>query len=213
MEYKDLLLKRRSVRKFADEDVTKDQLNQILQAGLLAPTSRNRKPCNFLVVSNKETLKELSEVKEHGSKFLADANKAIVVIANTLVADTWIEDSSIALSFMHLMAADIGVGSCWIQIHMRKSSDGEDAEKLVRDIVKIDDYFRIVGILALGIPDGDVKPHTLEDIDKTNINIESDIYKELNVNEINSEILCTKLVEYALDNGSTDNISCIVIEI
>ena len=169
MEYKDLLLKRRSVRKFTDEDVTKDQLNQILQAGLLAPTSRNRKPCNFLVVSNKETLKELSEVKEHGSKFLADANKAIVVIANTLVADTWIEDSSIALSFMHLMAADIGVGSCWIQIHMRKSSDGEDAEKLVRDIVKIDDYFRIVGILALGIPDGDVKPHNLEDIDKTNI--------------------------------------------
>ena len=160
MEFKDLLLKRRSVRKFADEDVTKDQLNQVLQAGLLAPTSRNRKPCNFLVVSNKETLKELSEVKEHGSKFLADANKAIVVIANTLVADTWIEDSSIALSFMHLMAADIGVGSCWIQIHMRKSSDGEDAEKLVRDIVKIDDYFRIVGILALGIPDGDVKPHT-----------------------------------------------------
>ncbi len=169
MEFKDLLLKRRSVRKFTDEDVTKDQLNQILRSGLLAPTSRNRKSCNFLVVSNKETLKELSEVKEHGSKFLADANKAIVVIANTLVSDTWIEDSSIALSFMHLMAADIGVGSCWIQIHMRKSSDGEDAEKLVRDIVKIDDYFRIVGILALGIPDGDVKPHTLEDIDKTNI--------------------------------------------
>lgn len=169
MEYKDLLLKRRSVRKFTDEDVTKDQLNQILQAGLLAPTSRNRKPCNFLVVSNRETLKELSEVKEHGSKFLADANKAIVVIANTLVADTWVEDSSIALSFMHLMASDIGVGSCWIQIHMRKSADGEDAEKLVRDIVKIDDYFRIVGILALGIPDGDINPHSLEDIDKTNI--------------------------------------------
>ena len=169
MEYKDLLLKRRSVRKITDDDVTKDQLNQILQAGLLAPTSRNRKPCNFLVVSNKETLKELSEVKEHGSKFLADANKAIVVIANTLVADTWIEDSSIALSFMHLMASDIGVGSCWIQIHMRKSADGEDAEKLVRDIVKIDDYFRIVGILALGIPDGDINPHSLEDIDKTNI--------------------------------------------
>ena len=169
MEFKDLILKRRSVRKFKNEEVTKNQLNQILQAGLLAPTSRNRKPCNFLVVSNKETLKELSEVKEHGSKFLADANKAIVVIANTLVSDTWIEDSSIALSFMHLMAADIGVGSCWIQIHLRQSADGEDSEKLVRDIVKIDDYFRIVGILALGIPDGDVKPHTLEDIDKTNV--------------------------------------------
>ena len=169
MEFDDVLLKRRSVRKFKDEEVTKDQLNQILQAGLLAPTSRNRKPCNFLIVSNKDILKELSKVKEHGADFLAGANKAIVVIANTLLADTWIEDSSIALSFMHLKATDIGVGSCWIQIHLRKSADGEDVEKLVRDIVKIDDYFRIVGILALGIPDGDVKPHTFEDIDKTNV--------------------------------------------
>lgn len=166
MEFEDVLLKRRSVRRYTDDDITKEQLNRILKAGLLAPTSRNRKPCNFLVVSNKQTLKELADIKEHGSKFLADANKAIVVIANTMVADTWIEDSSIALSFMHLMAADIGVGSCWIQIHMRKSADGEDAEKLVRDIVKIDDYFRIVGILALGIPDGDVKPHSLDDVDK-----------------------------------------------
>lgn len=169
MDFDDLLLKRRSVRKFTDENITKKELNQILKAGLLAPTSRNRKPCNFLVVSNKETLKELADVKEHGSKFLADANKAIVVIANTLVSDTWIEDSSIALSFMHLMAANIGVGSCWIQIHLRKSSEGEDSEKLVRDIVKIDDYFRVVGILALGIPDGDVKPHSLDELDKTGI--------------------------------------------
>ncbi len=169
MDFEEVLLKRRSVRNYTDDDVTKEQLNKILEAGLLAPTSMNRKPCNFLVVSNKDTLKELSEVKAHGSQFLAGANKAIVVIANTLQADTWIEDSSIALSFMHLMATDIGVGSCWIQIHMRKSADGEDSEKLVRDIVKIDDYFRIVGILALGIPDGEVEAHTLEDMDKSKV--------------------------------------------
>lgn len=166
MEFDEVLLKRRSVRKFTHKDVTLNQLNQILQAGLLAPTSMNRKPCNFLVVSNKDKLKELATVKEFGSSFLADADKAIVVIANTLKADTWIEDSSIALSFMHLKATDIGVGSCWIQIHLRKSSDGEDSEKLVREILKIDDYFRIVGILSLGIPDGEVKPHTLDEIDK-----------------------------------------------
>ncbi|MBQ9026444.1 MAG: nitroreductase family protein [Methanobrevibacter sp.] len=169
MDFDDVLLKRRSVRKFTGEEVTKNQLNEILKAGLLAPTSMNRKPCSFLVVSDKKTLKDLSEVKQHGSQFLAGADKAIVVIANTLKADTWIEDSSIALSFMHLMAANVGVGSCWIQIHLRKSAEGEDAEKLVRGIVKIDDYFRIVGILALGIPDGEVKPHTLDDMDKSQI--------------------------------------------
>ena len=169
MDFTDILLKRKSVREFSDEDITKEQLNKILEAGLLAPTSRNLKPCNFLVVSNKDTLKELSEVKEHGSQFLADANKAIVVVADSLLADTWIEDSSIALGYMHLMAASIDVDSCWIQIRLRKSCDGEDAEKLVRDIVKIDDFYRVVGILALGIPKGEVKGHTLEDMDKNKV--------------------------------------------
>ena len=169
MDFTDILLKRKSVREYGEENITKEQLNKILEAGLLAPTSRNLKPCNFLVVSNKDTLKELSEVKEHGSQFLANANKAIVVVADSLLADTWIEDSSIALGYMHLMASSIDVGSCWIQIRLRKSADGEDAEKLVRDIVKIDDFYRVVGILALGIPKGEVKGHTLEDMDKNKV--------------------------------------------
>ena len=45
----------------------------------------------------------------------------------------------------------------------------EENEEVVKDITGLDDYFRIVGILALGIPDGDVKPHTLEDMDKSKI--------------------------------------------
>ncbi len=169
MDFTDILLKRKSVREYSGEDISKDQLNKILEAGLLAPTSRNLKPCNFLIVSNKDTLKKLSEVKEHGSKFLADADKAIVVVADSQLADTWIEDSSIALGYMHLMASSIDVGSCWIQIRLRKSSDGEDAEKLVRDIVKIDDFYRIVGILALGMPKDEIKGHTLDDIDKNKV--------------------------------------------
>ena len=169
MDFLDLLLKRRSVRNFTDENISKEDLNLILQAGLLAPTSRNRKPCNFLVVENKETLKKLSKAKESGSAMLADCDKAIVVIANTLISDTWIEDSSIALSFMHLMAANLDIGSCWVQIHLRKDAEGHDSEDVVRDIVGIDEFHRIVGILALGIPEGKVKPHTLDDIDKEKI--------------------------------------------
>ena len=60
MELLDVMLKRRSTRKFTDEAVTKDELDKILQAALLAPTSMNRKPCNFMVVERKETLKLLS---------------------------------------------------------------------------------------------------------------------------------------------------------
>ena len=167
MDLLDVMLKRRSVRKYTDEEIPKEKLNRILQAGLLAPTSRNLRPCNFLVIENKE--KEISKSKAFGASFVKDANKAIAVIANGEISDTWIEDSSIALAFMHLMAAEQDIGSCWIQIHLRKSKLGKSTEDLVRDILGIDDYFRIVGILALGIEDGHTEAYSLDDIDKEKV--------------------------------------------
>ena len=162
------MLKRRSTRKFNDEPVTKEELEKILQAALLAPTSMNRKPCNFLVVERKETLVELSKCKNHGAELIANADKAIVVVADTMIADTWCEDSSIALTHMHLMATELNLGSCWVQIHLR-DKDGVDAEEVLRDIVKIDDHYRIVGILVIGHSDDIPQPHTLDDIDKSKI--------------------------------------------
>lgn len=168
MELIDLMLKRRSTRKFNGEEISKDDLDRILQAALLAPTSRNRKPCSFMVVERKETLNELSQSKDHGAELIKGADKAIVVIADSMIADTWIEDSSIALTYMHLMAADLDIGSCWVQIHLR-NKDGNDSERIVRDILKIDDNYRIVGILALGHSDNIPKAHTLDDIEKDKI--------------------------------------------
>lgn len=164
----DLMLKRRSTRKFSDEPVTKDELDNILQAALLAPTSMNRKPCNFMVVERKETLKELSKCKNHGADLIDGADKAIVVIADTLIADTWIEDSSIALTYMHLMATELDLGSCWVQVHLR-DKDGENSEEVVRDILKIDSHYRIVGILAIGHSENIPQPHSLDELDKSKI--------------------------------------------
>ncbi|WP_305514461.1 nitroreductase family protein [Methanobrevibacter sp. V14] len=164
----DVMLKRRSTRKFGDEQITKEELDKILQAALLAPTSMNRKPCNFMVVERAETLEKLSKSKNHGADLIKGANKAIVVIADTMIADTWCEDSSIALTYMHLMATELEVGSCWVQIHLR-SKDGIDSEEIVRDILKIDNHYRIVGILALGHSEDIPKPHKEADIDKSRI--------------------------------------------
>lgn len=168
MELLDVMLKRRSTRTFTEKSVTKEELDKILQAALLAPTSRNRKPCNFMVVERKQTLEELSKSKDHGAGLLSGADKAIVVIGDTLISDTWIEDSSIALTYMHLMASELGLGSCWVQIHLR-SKEGQDSEKLVRDILKIDDHYGIVGILALGHSDSIPEAHSLDDVDRDKI--------------------------------------------
>ena len=70
---------------------------------------------------------------------------------------------------MHLMAAEQDIGSCWIQIHLRTSESGESSEDYVREVLGIDDYFRIVGILSLGIPFYEVKGYKIEDIDKKRV--------------------------------------------
>ena len=168
MELIDVMLKRRSTRKFNDEPVTREELDKILQAALLAPTSMNRKPCNFMVVERKETLTDLANSKDHGADLINGADKAIVVVADTMVADTWIEDSSIALTYMHLMATELGLGSCWVQIHLR-SKNGKDSEEIVRDILKIDDHYRVVGIMALGHSDDIPPAHELADVDKNKV--------------------------------------------
>ena len=164
----DLMYKRRSTRKFNDKNISKEDLDLILQSALLAPTAMNRKPCNFMVVERSETLNQLSKSKDMGSDLISGANKAIVVIADSMIADTWIEDSSIALTHMHLMATELDIGSCWVQIHLR-TKDGQDSEEIVRDILKIDPHYRIVGILALGHTDKMPKPHDADDLDKTKI--------------------------------------------
>lgn len=169
MELTDLILKRRSVRKYTNEDIPADKIERILQAGLLAPTSKNRKPCEFVVVRDRDTICKLSKAKASGAGMLSECNAAVVVLANTEKADTWIEDSSIALSYMDLMAAEQGIGSCWCQIHLRFDANGTDAETRVRNILSLPEKYRIVGILSLGIPAEEREPHTLDEADLTKV--------------------------------------------
>ncbi len=170
MELMGVMLNRRSIRQYKKETIPADKLKRILQAGLIAPTSMNRKPCEFIVVQDKPMLKKLSEVKEFGSAMIADSSAAIVVIASEQKADTWIEDSSIALSYMSLMATDLGIGNCWCQVHLRKTSEGKDAESAVRELLSLVDEYRIVGILPLGIPAVEMKPHTWDEADFAKVN-------------------------------------------
>ena len=165
MELTDLILKRRSVRKYANEEIPEEKLEKIIQAGLLAPTSRNLKPCEFYVVRDPETLKKLSKAKTMGGGMLSGCGAAVAVFGDGARADTWIEDCSIAMSFMMLTAEEQGVGSCWVQIHLRSSLSGRDAEAKVREILSVPEKYRIAGILALGVPAEEAKPHTPEDAD------------------------------------------------
>lgn len=70
MELLKIMKNRRSIRKYTDEKIPSDKLNMIVQAGLLAPSSNNVRPVEFVVVEDMETLKKLSKRKLTGAGML-----------------------------------------------------------------------------------------------------------------------------------------------
>ncbi|TJX15705.1 NAD(P)H nitroreductase [Tissierella creatinini] len=149
-----VLKNRRSIRRFKEEKVDKEIIEQVLKAGLLAPSSKNKKPVEFIVVEDKETLLGLKDSKDKGTEGLKTASFAIVVIADSQLSDVWVEDASIAAILIQIAASELGLGSCWIQIRNRKN-DTVDSEDEVRKILNIPDKYSVLSIMALGYKDED----------------------------------------------------------
>ncbi|MBR6443892.1 MAG: nitroreductase family protein [Firmicutes bacterium] len=165
MELKDAIIKRRSTRRYTGERIPDESIEEIINAGLMAPSSRGFKPCEYYVVRDKELLKALSEAKAMGARMLADCDTAIVVATDSEKADTWIEDGSISLAYMDLTACSVGVGCCWTQYHLRFDKDGGMAEDNVRKILDIPEKYRIVGALSLGMPGESHEPNEISEED------------------------------------------------
>ncbi|MGI5912249.1 MAG: nitroreductase family protein [Syntrophomonadaceae bacterium] len=146
----ELLKRRRSIRKYSDDNLNKDQVDQLVKAALLAPSSRGIRPWEFIVVDDKILLSKLSWSKEHGSAFLKGAALAIVVIADPQKSDVWVEDTSIASTIIQLMAEAMDLGSCWIQIRNRQHNESIMAEDYVKKVLAIHNKYKVESIIAIG---------------------------------------------------------------
>jgi nitroreductase len=148
----DLLRSRRSIRSFDNKKVESDKLELLLEAVLRSPSSRSLNPWEFIVVSDEETIADLARAKPHGSAFLKNAPLAILICADPAKSDVWVEDASIAALILHLCAADLGLGSCWIQIRQRHYNDTTSSEAYVREVLAIDNDLSVEAIVAIGYP-------------------------------------------------------------
>lgn len=173
MELLEIMKNRRSVRKYTSEPISDDNLQKILQAGLLSASSRSIHPWELIVVRNKELLKQMSECRIGSAKMLSGADAAIVVVADTAASDVWVEDCSIVMSNMHLMADSLGVGSCWIQGRLREAPDGTSTENFLRKLLNFPDTFALEAILSLGMPENHPVRKELSDLLLNKIHNES----------------------------------------
>ena len=150
MEFKELLYKRRSIRSFTGEKMTRSQLNFILEAATRAPSACNYQSWHFTVVVGDENIAKLCPEVYRG-EWIRNASAVIVVsVDDEKITERFgdrgrelfaLQDTACAMNNILLAAADIGFGGCFI---------GAFDEEKCREVLDL--KFRPVAIAALGKP-------------------------------------------------------------
>lgn len=170
-KFSELIKNRRSMRKFTAEELSQEEVVTLLKAALMAPTSKRSNSWQFIVVDDKALLQELSRCKEQASSFIADAALAIVVTADPLASDVWIEDASIASIIIQLQAEDLGLGSCWVQVRERVAASGVPSDEFVREVLDIPLQLQVLSVIAIGHKGMERKPFDEEHLQWEKIHI------------------------------------------
>ena len=163
----DVIRKRRTVRKFTDEDASDEHVETILEMAMYAPTYMNRKPWHFVVIRDKELQERLGETL--GIRpYIQEAAVVIAVYGDPQISSTWNLDGAAAIENILIAATALGLGSAWA------GSAGNlawgEAEKLMQAELKVPSGFRALSLVCLGHTAKMVVPHTKDErYDKTRI--------------------------------------------
>ena len=129
-----------AVRNYRDDPVPPDTVRRIVEAGRLTASSMNGQPWHFVIVENRDTIRQLGALAQTGP-YVAQAPLAVVVaIEETRFA---VSDASRAIQSMILTAWSEGLGSNWVGFH------GLTA---VKPLLGIPDELEVLAIVPFGYP-------------------------------------------------------------
>lgn len=150
MDIIDAILKRRSIRKYKDKEISDEILKEIIKAGMYAPSSNNKRPWFFILIKEKEILKKIADFHPY-AKMLYTSPCAILVCGNKNLQNTegyLALDCAAATQNILLYAYGLGIGSCWIGIYPR-----EARMDFIRNLLKLEDNLIPISLISLGYPD------------------------------------------------------------
>ncbi len=136
---------RHTCRKFKNEPVPPEFVRKALECASKACTARNVQPWIFVQIENKEALAKIAELAPNG-RFIAEAGLGILVFGEKDHPYV-IEDCSAATENLLLALHAYGYGGCWI------AGDKKDYAEDVRKLVNVPDKYKLVSIVAAGVPD------------------------------------------------------------
>lgn len=150
------IMSRRSIRKYKPEQISREELDIVLQAGICAPTGKNRQSPILIAVQNKEVRDLLSRM--NAQVLGADVDPfygapTVVVVLAEANSPHAVPDGSLVLGNMMNAAKAIGLGSCWIN-RAREVFDSEEGKQLLAQWGVEGEYIGI-GNCILGYPDED----------------------------------------------------------
>jgi nitroreductase len=142
MDVFEAVQERRSIREFEDKIVPREKLEQILEAGRLAPSARNLEPWHFIAVADASKRRILS--KGRFAKFLAESPVVIVACGDKKASPDWYAiDVALAAENMILTAVSEGLSTCCV---------GSFDEKEVKATLNVPENFEVLLLLAVGYP-------------------------------------------------------------
>ena len=139
-----LLVSRRSVRKFKETVIPEDILFRLFETCRFAPTSMNRQSYYFKIINDRAVLEKLSDIRGSSSKPIANAPMAVAICSDPKLTKRLEQDGCIAAYHFLLAAWHYGLGTCWIA-----AMDRDD----VKEWLNIPKDHYVATITPLGYPE------------------------------------------------------------
>lgn len=168
MDYLKPILERRSHRSYDNRPVPQDVIENILKAGMFAPSAMNSQPWEFLIMKDDEKRTRVSELVPYWS-MLKNAPLGILVLANTLnyratTKEFIVQDCAASTQNILLAAEAQGLGGVWLGLYPKA-----DIMKKIRRIYEIPEHIYPFSIASIGYPYKELRPHRTYKEDKVHI--------------------------------------------
>jgi len=149
MDAMDVILTRRSIRKYVNKPISDDLIKELLEAAVSAPSAGNQQPWHFVILDDKSTFQDILTFHPN-AKMLKEAQKAILVCGDLSLEKFkgyWLLDCAAATQNILLAAHAKDVGSCWLGIYPR-----EDRMTQMKKLLGMPDHVIPFSLISLGYP-------------------------------------------------------------
>ena len=150
MDFLEIILNRRSIRRYKPIRVENSKIKTLLRCAMYAPSAVNKQPWHFIVIDDRSVMKRIMEMHP-SSKMLETASHAILVCGDEKLQHDvgyWIADCGAATENILLAEKSMDLGTCWIGIYPR-----ELRMRACKEIFGLPPHIQAFCLIAVGYPD------------------------------------------------------------